>query len=275
MVEPVRLSASGVRAFLECRYRYYLDYIHRLAQEEREPVSSFAFGNAMHQAIADFFKAGGREGQTRDDLIASLMRHWDGSVYPDIDTELRRFHQGKRMLEGFYDNPYPEMVERELGVERYLKWKAPRRGIMATGKLDRICLLPDGVIEVLDYKTGHFRLKPAEMEGDLQAIFYRTLAGEAFRGLEPKGIRVTFHYLPSGATVSVEFEREHFLEKWRQVEPVAEQIRKARQKLNEGRPSWAAFPLSRGSRCSSCLMRRHCMSLADGEQEARVEESIP
>ena len=35
---PLRLSASAVKAYEQCPYRYAKDYVDRLPQAEREPV---------------------------------------------------------------------------------------------------------------------------------------------------------------------------------------------------------------------------------------------
>lgn len=180
--EPLRLSASAVRAFLECPYRYARDYVDRLPDADREPVPSFAFGNAMHQALAEFIRQGGWGAVSLDDLIGLLMRHWEGGVYPDADTELYHFHRGREMLARFYKNPYPLAVEQELGVEQYVRWRAPRKGLLATGKLDRACIIPGNVLEIVDYKTGSWVPKDDDLKKDYQALFYRTLGADCYRG---------------------------------------------------------------------------------------------
>lgn len=265
--EPLRLSASATKAFLECPYRYAKDYVDRLPASEREPVASFSFGNALHQALADFVRQGAWKVLSLDDLIGLLMRHWEGGVYPDADTELYHFHRGKEMLARFYSQAYPTGVEKELGVEQYVTWQAPRKGLLATGKLDRACLLHGSILEIVDYKTGTWIPKEDDLKKDLQALFYRTLGAEHYRGLRPQRVRVSFYYLPAGEVVSVEFEQEDFMERWQEVESVGRMIRDALVQVREGQSMALAFPLNRSKNCSRCPMRGHCDRLEDKPQK--------
>lgn len=255
---PIRISASGVRAFRECAYRYALDYIRRLPDAEREPVSAFAFGNAVHKALAQFIRLGGWARKSSDDLIELLMRHWDSRAYADEDTSFAEFTRAREMLEIFHANPYPPVVTRELQVEAYVSWSTQHSGIIATGRLDRSCLLPDAVLEIVDYKTGRHMLTPAEMVKDVQAVFYRTLGADAYRGLQPAAIQVSYLYLESGKPVSVVFQHDEFLSCWNTVRTTIGEIRRSMRSHQSGAGLTQAFPPNRGDHCRMCPMRRHC-----------------
>lgn len=256
--EPLRISASGLRAFGECNYRYARDYVERLPDEERVPIAVFAFGEAIHKALAQFIRQGGWSKRSVDDLIALLMRHWDDRAFTDMEESRREFLRGQEMLEAFFANPYPATLARELGVEAFVNWNQARNGVLAVGKLDRICLLEDGTVEVIDYKCGKRKLTENELSQDVQALFYRTLAAEAFKTLAPRDVRVTFLFLDGPAAVSLGFDHEHFKSRWRIVEATAHAIRMGRGLHQAGVPLEVAFPLNRGGHCRSCPMRRHC-----------------
>lgn len=265
--EPLKLSASAVKAFLGCPYRYARDYLDRLPDDQREPVPSFAFGNAVHNALADFIRQGGWRALTVDDLVGLLVRHWECGAYPDSDIELDYFHQGREMVTRFYDHPYPASVAKELGVEQYVSWRAARKGLIAAGKLDRACLLPGNVLEIVDYKTGRWMPKEEDLRRDLQTVFYRTLAAERFGGYRTVAIKVTYFYLSVGEAVSVEFEQEDFLARWREIESIALEIRDRLELLRGGQTLVSAFPLNRSRGCARCPMHGHCDRLADSAQK--------
>lgn len=168
-------------------------------------MSIFAFGESIHKALAQFSRQGGHARRSVDDLIALLMRHWDGKAYESLKESEVQFLRAREMLEAFHANPYPAAVERELGVEAFVSWERARRGILAVGKIDRACLLQDGTLEVVDYKCGKKKLTHNELTKDHQMAFYRTLAAEQFRPIAPKAIRVTFLYLDGPQSASVEF----------------------------------------------------------------------
>lgn len=259
----IRLSPSAVRAFRGCPYRYARDYIRRLPDKDRVPMPSLGYGSAIHGALADFFRKGAWERQTKDSLVSALVRRWDGSMFPDKETELVRFHIARDMLERYFDDAYPEEVEQELGVERYVAWRAPFNGMIAAGRIDRAVLKPGRVVEVIDFKTNSWVPTHQEVKDDVQALFYRTLAADAYGPLEPEGIQVTFYNLIAGAAVTVELTREEFDRRWLPIELIADQVREGLEDFEEGKlPLDEAFPLRRGLACTRCPMQKHCDALS-------------
>lgn len=262
----IKVSASALRAYEECPYRYALDYVHRLPNTQRMPVPIFAFGNAVHQALAKFVQSGGRPSIDRDGIAATLVSCWDSKPYPDPETELAYFHRAKEMVERFHDTPYPQTPVEDLGIEQKLAWVIPRRNMLATGRVDRLIRHSDGTLEVIDYKTSQRPLSEEELLKDAQAILYRSLVADRYPVLASEGVRVTFYYLAVGKSVSVSFDRDTFLEAWQQIEELVEKIRQARERVRDGCSLQEAFPTKRGNQCRHCPMRGHC----DGLPEYRV-----
>ena len=270
MFDPktLKLSPSAIRAYRSCPYRYALDYVQRLPDSARVPVPLLAFGNAIHQTLADFIREGGWAKFSKDDLVALFMGRWDGSVYEDEDQELIQFHHGKRLLEGYFDRPYPDAPITERGVEVRLNWTTPRGGILATGKIDRLCETDDGRLLVIDYKVGRYH-PLCEDDLSVQAAFYRSLVADTVARAASKSIEVVFHFLGSQATLNFGFTREEFRWVWGEIDVTAERIRLATKSLSLGRPLWVAFPLRRGQQCFSCPMMAHCENVANlPEREA-------
>jgi putative RecB family exonuclease len=258
---PLKISASAIKAYEQCPYRYAKDYVDRLPQNEREPVFHLAFGNTVHRTIAKFILAGGWVKVPHLQLVQMLHEHWDDSLLETKSRRLKEFQRAKAMIDGFYFRRYPRDVTTELGVERYVRWSQPRNGILATGKLDRVCLVGGDTLEVIDYKTGKLSIEPGDLVNDLQAVFYRTLAADVFQELSPRSVKVTFFYLGEGHPMSVELSRDDLIDRWRHVQQIAEQIRKARRNHEAGLPLREAFPVSRGLQCQGCPMQKHCDGL--------------
>ncbi len=263
----IKLSPSAVRAFRNCPYRYALDYVQRLPASERVPVPMLAFGNAIHQALADFIREGGWQRFSKDDLIAIFMRHWDGTPYEDEEIEMSQFHHGRLLLEAFHDRPFPTRTPKERGVEVRLNWRTARKNILATGKIDRLCETEDGRLLVIDYKVGRYHPQAAE-DLNVQATFYRSLVADTIARTIPMPIEIVYHFLGSQSTLTVEFTYEDFLQVWESLEITADQIRASTASFHQGRPLWAAFPLHRGHQCLSCPMQSHCEQV---QEHPRVE----
>lgn len=255
---PIRLSASAVKDFNNCPYRYARTYLSPLPDCEREPVTVLAFGDVVHRVLADFIRRGGWAAVTKIDAFGILRSHWRKNVYADDDLSIVNFERAAGMVERFVDIPYPAHVARELDVERRISWPRFHRGLMAAGRLDRTCVLTNGAVEIIDYKTGHQRLDADQLSLEPQALFMRSLGAVAYRHLAPTSIKVSFLYLASGVPTSVDFEEDDFLYGWARIEAVAAKIQTGIQEVIAGRPVLGAFPPNRGERCRYCPFRRHC-----------------
>lgn len=268
--DVLRLVPSAVRAFRECPHSYGLSYVQPLPMHERLPVPALALGSAVHAAIARFLRMGGWERRGLDELLAMLAMVWEPSAFGDEQAERDAHARARELLIAFFNHPYPGDVVRELGVERNAAWLRPRRGILAAGKLDRVCLRSGGVLEVIDWKTGRppDRLEP--LHRDVQAIFYRSLAGESFRWLAPKRIVVSFRYIGSAVTAELDLDVVDFLDCWEEVLVTAEAIKEGRARHRDGAALVEAFPLNRGPGCRGCRFAAHC----DGVEAAVLVGAI-
>jgi hypothetical protein len=176
------------------------------------------------------------------------------------------------MLETFYFQPYPPAGGRDLAIETYSCWREPRRGVVATGRFDRVSLRPDGVLDVIDYKTGAFVPDLEAVASNLQTVFYKTIAADKYRAVGATDIQVTFVYLAAPQVITVNPDVEFLKERWAEVEEVVAAIRRDRRYFERGLPLDEAFVPIRSARCGACPIRGHCagreaalMEVTEGE----------
>ncbi|HEY9723263.1 MAG TPA: PD-(D/E)XK nuclease family protein, partial [Oscillatoriaceae cyanobacterium] len=172
------------------------------------------------------------------------------------------FERAREMLGRFFAACYPRHVARDLGIERRHSWRRYRRGMLAVGRIDYACLLENGAMELVDWKTGRRKGGVEDLDQDLQVLFYRSLGAEAYAHLAPRSIRVTLYFLGSGAPLTVDLEREDFEAGWNRIEAIATAIREAMAAVSAGMPLLEAFPPRRGVQCSLCPIGAHCDALA-------------
>lgn len=259
---PLRLSASATADFEQCPRRFSLNYVARVPEHERTHIPVLISGRVVHEVLASFIQQGGWERIGRADLVRTLRAAWPVALYDDPGIDHANRELAAEMVARFYDRRYPADVARELGVERKHAWSRARRGIMAVGRLDRMVELADGTIEVIDYKCGRTPRDLDKLQGEPQALFLRSLVGEAFRRRKPSEIKVSFQYLAeNGPPVTITFEHEDFLAGWSHIEMVAQAIQAALAEFMAGTPLHQAFPPKPGLRCRNCPFQRHCRDL--------------
>lgn len=257
---PLKISASGIKAYEHCALSYALTYVEPLPREQQEPIPAFAFGNAVHAAIAQFVRTGGHAKRSLDDLVELGMRNWRSEAFASEAESYEQFTRAREQLESFYFLSFPPSGSRELGVEKYASWRAARRGILATGRFDRVVMLPDDTLTVIDYKTGGRIPERGAVERDLQSIIYRSIAADEFRRLKPARIAIAYVFLAAPKVVTVSPSLEVFRERWASIETTVAAIRRDRGNLQRGLPLDAAFVPNRGGHCAWCPFRTHCAS---------------
>ncbi len=261
--DPLRLSASATRAFATCPFRFAMDYVKRLPDDERAATPDLAFGSSVHKAIAHFFRKGGRSKVSLTDLVNVLQANWDGRHFASGQHERDYVRRGLDLIRRFYADGYPGDAAEVVAVERWLSWPRARRGILATGCLDLVCKYPSGLVDVIDFKTSSRAASPEDAAVDYQAAFYRSLGAIAFKNPGAAAIRVAFRYVAPGVTTCVDFEHEDFLAVWERIEAIAGQIVAALAASTAGAPLDEAFPRRPGRQCLTCPIRLAC--LADGQ----------
>ncbi len=175
------LSATGLKAYLSCKRKFYYNYVarlkgheipldmpkesevgqwlHALLEEVYTTHKSFDDAAALHRAIDKAFE----EHKSKGEMGRYLVRLWLERLEPFYANEVERFKSGYRI----------HALEKDLKTLRY--------GITLTGKVDRIDTR-DGMLSIIDYKSGSIDLAQTagqvEKATDFQLEFYALLASQ-------------------------------------------------------------------------------------------------
>jgi RecB family exonuclease len=152
-----RVSNSELKAFKECRRRWYLTYVRRLKLRREDPTGAASIGTRVHAVLAAYYE---QVAQGRDLLALGLHDHLVGldlADFPDDADDIRKEADLSRAIcEGYF-----EWLE-ETGADEGLVIVAPEQkleaeilpGVMLQGKIDiRVQRETDGARMVLDHKT--------------------------------------------------------------------------------------------------------------------------
>jgi RecB family exonuclease len=101
------------------------------------------------------------------------------------------------------------------------------RPIKIGGKIDRVDMLPEGIIEVVDYKTGATIPSQKEVDRNLQLSFYALAATripyEPY-GKKPGDVKLSLYYLDSQEKISSKRSAK-------QLEDAVDEIFEARKEI--------------------------------------------
>lgn len=197
-VSPYKLSI-----FQRCPLRYKFQYIDYLGDKYKKEWPHFIFGQAIHKALADFFRVP-PEGRALEGLKHLLRQHWlrqDRRVFKSAEEERMWGEKALEVLEIYYHSEdmslRPEVIEERLEV--------PIADFILMGRIDRVDRLPDGGYELIDYKTGTYVPSREEFDQDLQMSIY-CLGLYHQRAIFAS--KLTAHYLQAGEKLTTTRSKE-------------------------------------------------------------------
>ncbi len=245
------LSPSRAGDFLTCPLLYRYRTIDRLP----EPFSPDAVrGTVVHKVLEDLFDLPAVE-RTPEQARDLLVPTWDALL--EAEPELAEMFGGegpevaawlttcRTVLDRYFTLEDPrrlEPTERELYVEALLDSKLLLRGFV-----DRIDVAPNGMIRVVDYKTGRSPGELFEAKALFQMKFYALVIWRT-RGIVPAMLQLI--YLGNGEMLRYTPDEQDLLATERKLEAIWMAIRAA-QESGDWRPR-------RSKLCSWCAHQAIC-----------------
>lgn len=258
----MRISYSRVNTYQHCPHRYQLAYLEKNPIPER---ANLTMGNAVHAALKLMHEPRSPRRPSQEEVIGEFCRFWkaEEAALPEQER-LSYFQDGVEMLQRYYERESARSEPRFTAeVERFFNLPF-RQEHTINGRIDRIDVLPDGSIEVLDYKTGRVMPSQLEADGDVQLAIYRLAAEELL--FPDKTVTTSLYYLRHGMKLIARLQPE-------QLEAMQEQIGAAIAGIEQGN-----FPPRVTNWCDWCDYRPYCKvfrpAQATPEARAGVEEMI-
>ncbi|MDB5098339.1 MAG: recombinase RecB [Cyanobacteria bacterium RYN_339] len=152
-------------------------------------------GISLHAALEEVEKAGGVAQTGLDGALALLASRWEGEGFATPEDEAEARKKAEALLSAYLAR-YGEGVGKPVMIEK--KLEAPYAGVPFLGIVDRVDRLPDGSLELIDYKSGRALITTAVKQ---QLAIYRYLV-EATTGELPRAVAI--HHLATGAKLPVE-----------------------------------------------------------------------
>ena len=237
----MRISYSQCQAYQTCPQLYKLQYVDRI------PVPATAdlhFGSAVHEALHFMYDPQHLKLPSVDQVVEAFVAAWRArqAEVPE-DQQQSYFEQGVLMLQRHYQShSRREQGRYTAATEQF--FSIPFDGEhRLTGRIDRVDVLPDKGLEVVDYKTSR-RMPPQNvMARDAQLAIYRMAADALYPGREATtALLYVFHDYEMRLTQTPEFLAE-------KQDEIRDVIAGIQVQDFEPRP---------GSHCEWCSYRPHC-----------------
>ena len=193
-------AVSAVERYLDCPFKYFAAHVLRLEEETDDDgtLSPQDRGRFLHAVFHDFFDRWQRDGHgaVTPATLDEALRAFEASTERLLDTLPRADRApervrllgsaaasglGERVLRMEAERPTPvveRLLEYRIDGEIVLEIDPARRRVILRGTADRIDLLADGTLRLIDYKSGKAP-KPAR---SIQLPMYAIAAGQRLEG---------------------------------------------------------------------------------------------
>ncbi|MCX6746225.1 MAG: UvrD-helicase domain-containing protein [Candidatus Parcubacteria bacterium] len=274
---PTQFSFSQITAFRTCPYQYKLAHIFKI------PVFGkgvFSYGKSMHTALQRFFVLANSKIQSaQTDLFSAKISpegapsgpvskkigdlvsfeeikkifedSWIDEWFSSKEDKEKYLKKGREFIKLFYDENKDKPLA-TLSLEKGFNIKMGRAKKLnefytIRGFIDRIDLLPDKTVELIDYKTGTPKDK-LSLEEKTQLLLYQyaCLNLPEITGGYPVG-KLTFYYIDNNSQLS-------FLGSAKELEKVENEFIATIEEIKASQ--FAATP--EFHKCSFCDFRDIC-----------------
>jgi DNA helicase II / ATP-dependent DNA helicase PcrA len=227
------LSYSQIETFKICPLHYKLRYIYKIPTP---PTPALSFGSSMHLTLKDFYLAVKAGEKPTESLINSiLVKNWINEGYMTSSHREEMMKKGKRYLSDFLKKEFDPKVIPIMLEQSFIVPIDSKRPLRIGGKIDRVDVLPDGRIEIIDYKTGAKVPTQKEIDKDIQMTFYALAAtnipGSPF-GKEAKDLKLSFYYFENGEKISTVRTKEDLEKAKEEILDYREEIEKSDYKCS-------------------------------------------
>lgn len=228
------LSPSKISCFQSCPLKYQMKYIDRVPKEAR-PTPNLSFDRSIHFALRDFHENFNRRQFKKSPFRQILNKYWIRDGYADIEEEERFKVRANMFLEEYFNSLTGD--EKPVMFETSARWNW--NNIDTVIQIDRVDELPDGKLEIIDYKTGKKVPDERVLNEDSSLLNMFMAANQKWPGRVAK---VSYHYLSNNKRYSLTPSDDDIKAHKIKISELVEQINKNEFEANKGSLcAWCEF----------------------------------
>lgn len=173
-----KYSYSALETFESCPKKFQFNYLDKIKREKKGNAPAI-MGGIVHRVLEKAYKLGA-DGilYPKEDMIRFYKDEWNKIVidYIEVTSEYHTVDDyiniGEKILVEYYEKFQPFNQSKLLGTEINLFFILPNTDFKFNCRIDRLSKRADGVIEIVDYKTGTYLAKPIDKNYHFQMGLY-------------------------------------------------------------------------------------------------------
>jgi putative RecB family exonuclease len=247
----VQVSPTSLDAFEECPRKYWFAHLSR-PRPPKPPLDAYRYvGVAAHKVLGDWWDYI-PDLRTSHTVATDLARMWSPGTFRDEAQSTRWLTIVTGWVRRYVASLDKHAVP--VGIERTVSYADD--GIRLSGRVDRVDER-DGLLRIVDYKTGHNPLEPGDARTSRALALYAIAAARIFR---KDCWRVELHHLPTGQHSTALHSPISLDRHLNRAKATAADITAATDSLADGATTDEVFPVRPGPLCGFCEFRTACPS---------------
>ncbi len=249
LVHRLIISPTSLNNYLKCPLYFKLNTLYRVPGEFNKHS---ALGTCVHGTLEEVFSSAAGTGTVPPvaEWERIYLREAERMALPEKEKE-EIMSEGLRYLKGYYEHYKDTFHTKCLTEYDFHDRGVEFEGIPITGMLDKVELLPGGIANVIDYKTGKPRSKndilglTATQDRDYhrQLVFYKLLC-ENDKNAEFKMVKGVIDFIKPNANDT--YSRVEFEIPDEDLNTLKDELRDAYKKIQELKFD----PLPNNDRCT-------------------------
>jgi RecB family exonuclease len=181
-VNKVKLSATRINSFLQCKQRYWFSYVDRL-EKLHNPV--FALGLACHETLEKAGRLWQEKGLKKfsDKQIKELLSYYDEMSVREGVEDYEDHLTGKEIvayrLNNFALGSKIVGIEDKFGFEG-TQTLTTKDGVELIGAIDKAIEIDPNTLLIVDYKTSKTIPDGGKLKSDIQLSMYDLVARKLY-----------------------------------------------------------------------------------------------
>lgn len=210
MARKPTLSPSKITTYLACPVKYRWTYVDERGKWYLRSRNYYSFGTTLHRVLQRFHDAGDQGVQTVAQAVAAVEENWIEAGYRSQEEMQEALGLGKEIVATYVETQLSHPTEgMVLLIEKQLR--KDLGPFVLLGRVDRVDQLPDGTLDIIDYKSGRQTVSSEDIAHDLAMGVYQILVAHKY---PDQPVQATIIALRSGvrATASLDADQRAELE---------------------------------------------------------------